>query len=79
MIENSKKESTPAIFNVKKIYEMMCTPGVGFIYSIKFVAAVPIGIFKSMIAVVIINIFNLTPAQHGMFTSYIGALMIVSF
>ena len=55
----------------------MLTPGVGFIYLVKLISGLPFGIFQSMFALVVVNTFRLTPAQHGMFMSYIGSLMIV--
>jgi OCT family organic cation transporter-like MFS transporter 18 len=73
-----KQESSTSLFDLKRIKDLMLTPGVGFIYLIKLISGLPFGIFQSMFALVVVNTFGLTPAQHGMFMSYIGALMIVS-
>ena len=73
----SEQDSTRSLFDFKRFKDLMLTPGVGFIYLVKLISGLPFGIFQSMFALVVVNTFRLTPAQHGMFMSYIGSLMIV--
>ena len=79
-LDSKPKQQSSAIslFDLQRIKDLMLMPGVGFIYLMKLIAGMPFGIFQSMFAMVLVNTFGLTPAQHGMFMSYIGSLMIVS-
>ncbi|XP_028405055.1 solute carrier family 22 member 18-like [Dendronephthya gigantea] len=75
---NPKQQASPvSLFDVKRIKELMLIPGVGLIYVMKLISGLPFGIFQSMFSLVVVNTFGLTPAQHGMFMSYIGSLMIL--
>ena len=72
-----QQSSAISLFDLQRIKDLMLMPGVGFIYLMKLIAGMPFGIFQSMFALVLVNTFGLTPAQHGMFMSYIGSLMIL--
>ena len=72
-----KQSASVSLLDFRRIKALMLTPGVGFLYLIKLITLLPFGIFQSMFALVVVNTFGLTPAQHGMFMSYIGALVMV--
>lgn len=77
---NEKKnhsKSTGNVFDIKKYSSIFALPNFTFLFSIKVISAIPLGILQSMFSVVAMDYFNLQPQSNGLVLSYVGVLAML--
>ncbi|XP_074656261.1 solute carrier family 22 member 18-like [Tubulanus polymorphus] len=66
------------VFSPKKLMKLVSYPGIMLLLAIKFISAIPTGVFQATFALVSAQTFNLSPKENGYVLSYCGIIGMIN-
>ena len=71
-------KATGSVFDYHKYASVFKVPNVAYLFFLKIVSALPLGIFQAMFSIFAMDYFHLNAKQNGMVLSYVGIMGMVS-
>ena len=65
------------VFDLKKYSSIFVVPNFMYVFGIKIVSAIPLGVLQAMFSIVAMDYFHLDAKNNGLVLSYVGVIGMV--